>query len=140
MEFWASAEVHQPADHALERVRRCIEPRLQAALNRSALTEVKIKLRYVPIVMPAHMYERYPDRSKALAKKGICDCAPHLDYDTFVNGGFEQQIKEYVRGIETSHSYLRKLGMTSGQLADLSDVLNDTLTYALLACPDRVRS
>ncbi len=133
MEIWASAEVHQPADPALERVRLCIEPRLRTALNRSALAEVRIKLRYIPIVMPVHMHKRYPERSKALVKSGICDCAPHLDYNIFIEGKFDQQVDEYMRGLETSFPYLRDLGMTIDQLTQLSGLMNDTATYALKA-------
>jgi hypothetical protein len=36
MEFWASAEVHQPAFTALEKTRRCVEPFLNAAFAASS--------------------------------------------------------------------------------------------------------
>jgi hypothetical protein len=94
MEFWASAEVHQPAFPALDETRRCVDPFLKAAFAASSLAALECKLRYVPIVMPADMHARYPARSKLRKKQRIYDCAPLLDYGLFVNGKFEDQLRE----------------------------------------------
>src|SRR5262245_24769451 len=110
MEFWASSESYRPAGPALEKTRRCIEPFLNSAFAESSLATLQCKLRYVPIVMPENMHARYPARSKLRRKERIYDCAPILDYEVFVEGKFEDQLKEYLRGIALSAPHLAGLG------------------------------
>jgi hypothetical protein len=87
-------------------VRRNVEPYLNAAFAASSLASLECKLRYVPIIMPEGMRERYPARSKLLKKERIYDCAPQLDYDIFVDGTFEDQLIEYLNGIAPSAPHL----------------------------------
>ena len=79
MKFLESAEVFQEAFPALERVLRCVEPFLNTAFATSGLANLQCKLRYVPIIMPDGMRERYPARSKLRKTERICDCSPQLD-------------------------------------------------------------
>lgn len=123
MEFWAAAEVHQPAYAALNQVRRCVEPLLNAAFATSSLSELRCKLRYVPIVMPEDMHDRYPARSKLRKKDNIYDCAPILDYEVFVNGEFERQLQEYLRRIALAGPHLVDLGASTDQVEDFHAVL-----------------
>jgi hypothetical protein len=81
MDFWASAEAFQAAFPALDGLRRCVEPLIDAAFEVSGLAELKGELRYVPIVMPEGMRERYPARSKFRKKQLIYSCAPQLNYE-----------------------------------------------------------
>ena len=69
------------------------------------------------------MRERYPARSKLLKKEGIYDCAPQLDYDVFVDGKFEDQLKEYLNGIAASAPHLAGLGATKQQTKDFETIL-----------------
>ena len=78
MEFWASSESYAPADSNLERARHFVEPYLNDTLEKSSMADVELKLRYIPIVMPVDMHDRYKERSKARIKQKIYDCAPHL--------------------------------------------------------------
>ena len=112
VEFWASSEVYQPAYGMLSRVRREVEARLNVELNRSNLSARAIKFRYVPVVMPDDMKDRYPARSRPLPAQGIYDCAPQLDYDTFVNGAYDRCVDEYLRGVLSCASSLTAVGMT----------------------------
>ena len=89
MNFWASAEVHQPAFAAMSKVRRSVESFLNRSFAGSKLAALECKLRYVPVIMPEGMRERFPSRSKLRKKDRIYDCAPQLNYDVFVNGTFE---------------------------------------------------
>lgn len=123
MEFWASAEVHQPADASLDKARRCVEPFLKAAFAVSSLAKLDCKLRYVPIVMPEEMRVRYPARSKLRKKERIYDCAPQLDYEVFVRGRFEDQLREYLRGIALSAPFLAGLGATATQIEEFKNIL-----------------
>ncbi|WP_208622632.1 hypothetical protein, partial [Sphingomonas faeni] len=65
MEFWASSEIYGPADQASEAVRRVIEPLLNHQLRDSRFAAVELLLRYIPVIMPTEMLDRYPSRSKA---------------------------------------------------------------------------
>ncbi len=80
-------------------------------------------LRYVPIVMPEDMHARYPARSKLRKKERIYDCAPILDYGVFVEGCFEDQLREYLRGIALSAPHLAGLGASPEQVEELKAIL-----------------
>ncbi len=123
MEFWASSESAQPASSALEKTRRRVEPFLNASFAASSLTALPCKLRYVPIVMPEDMHSRYPARSKLHKKERIYDCAPILDYDVFVEGRFEDQLREYLRGIALSGPHLASLGASPQQIEEFNAIL-----------------
>ena len=139
MFFWASAEVHKPATEGLERTRRSVEPWLNDAFEKSSLVKLQIKLRYVPIVMPKAMHAKYTERSKALVKQKIYDCAPHLDYETFVSGTFEEQVREYIRGAALSGPHLRKFGATAEQTADFERIMEEAPAQIVLLEPGVVR-
>jgi hypothetical protein len=123
VEFRASAEVYQPAFSAVDRARRCVAPFLNAAFRDSSLATFDCKLRYVPIVMPANMQGHYPARSKLRKKERLYDCAPILDYEIFVQGTFEDQLKEYLRGIAASARHLAALGASAQQIEDFKAIL-----------------
>ena len=63
MILWASSEVFQPASESSEVVRHALEPYLNRAFGRSVLSTFDVKLRYIPVIMPAGMRERHPERS-----------------------------------------------------------------------------
>jgi hypothetical protein len=139
MEFWASAEVYQPASAALVRAERCVEPFLNAAFAASSLATLQCKLRYVPIVMPENMHARYPARSKLRKKERICDCAPILDYDLFVEGQFEHQLREYLRGIALSAPHLAHLGASPQQIEEFKTILAGAVERIISERPDQTR-
>jgi hypothetical protein len=139
MEFWASSETYQPAGHASEVVRRLVEPMLNAAFDASSLERIEGKLRYVPIIMPEGMRERYPARSQLRKKQQIYDCAPQLNYETFVDGTFEQQVREYVRGVAESAPHLSGLGASPEQIAEFEKILNDVADRIIANELDKTR-
>jgi len=89
MEFWASAEVHQPAFSALDKARRCVGPFLNRAFAASSLAALQVELRYVRIVMPKNLQSRYPARSKLRKRQRIYDCAPVL-ITTCLSAGYSK--------------------------------------------------
>jgi len=139
MIFWASAEVYRLAFPALDLVRRSVEPYLNAILAQSCLSALDCKIRYVPIVMPAGMRERYPARSKLRKKERVYLCAPQLNYEVFVDGSFEDQLREYLRGLEEVAPHLPKLGATPEQVAEFSAILAAALPRILIEQPDQTR-
>jgi hypothetical protein len=139
MIFWASSEVHEPAYAGLARARKCVEPYLNAKLAVSSLAALDCKLRYVPIVMPTEMRDRYPARSRLRRKERVYDCAPQLDYDTFVTGTFKEQLTEYIAGIAPSAPHLAKLGATKDQIAEFEKILAGALERILIERPDQTR-
>ena len=139
MEFWASSESYQPADAGLERARHCVEPYLNVAFSQSSLADIHVQLRYIPIVMPSDMHDRYTERSKVRIKQRIYDCAPQLDYELFVSGAFEQQLNEYLRGIALSAPHLHKLGLTPEQVGEFEQILTLATERILEERPDQTR-
>lgn len=139
MIFWASVEGYQPAYEALTRTRRCVEPYLNAAFAASSLTSLEGELRYVPIVMPDGMRQRYPARSELRRKEQLYLCAPQLDYDVFVEGTFEEQLREYLRGIALSAPHLAGLGASPQQIKEFEMILEGAVARILTERPDETR-
>ncbi len=139
MEFRASAEGHQSAFVGLDRARRCVDPFLNAAFAVSNLATLEGKLRYVPIVMPENMRQRYPARSKLRRKERLYDCAPQLNYEVFVSGSFEDQLREYIRGIAESAPHLAELGASPEQIAEFETILEGAVDRIVTERPDQIR-
>lgn len=139
MNFWASSETYQHAEADLERARRCVEPYLNEALKISSIADLELTIRYVPIVMPKEMHDRYKERSKARIKQKIYDCAPHLDYDVFVSRDFDSQIAEYLRGISLSVPHLGKFGLKAEQIEVFSSILAEALKVLPELRPNQTR-
>jgi hypothetical protein len=132
MIFWASAEVHKSADAMLEVCRNHFESAMNDALTISNLVDFDIKVRYVPIVMPADMKMRYPARTKVLKSKRIFDCAPQLDYEIFVGTNFASALREYANGILGESHLLRELGLSESQLAEFVRIVEETEAAAIV--------
>jgi hypothetical protein len=136
MQFWAAAEVYRLAYPAVADVRRNVEPFLNSEFSTCSLVALDCKLRYVPVIMPEGMRQRYPARSKLRMKERIYDCAPQLDYDVFVEGRFEQQLQEYIRGIAESAPHLAGLGATPKQIEDFSQIMATAVERILAERPN----
>jgi hypothetical protein len=89
--------------------------------------------------MPENMRARYPSRSKLRKKERLCDCAPILNYDLFVGGSFEDQLKEYLRGIALSAPHLAALGASPQQIADFKAIVASAVERIIIEQPDRTR-
>lgn len=139
MRFWASAEVFQPAYEASRIARLCVEPFLNTAFAASSLATLEGELRYVPIIMPEDMHEKYTARSKLRRRARIYDSAPQLDYETFVEGTLEEQLREYLRGIASSAPHLAGLGATPEQIKDFNRIMETAVERILAERPDRTR-
>jgi hypothetical protein len=131
MEFWASSESYIKASENLDATWRLVEPYLNHVFGNSSLNDLKIKLRYVPIVMSPESLANYPERSRARIKQKIYDCAPQLDYQTFVDGTLSDQLDEYLRGIALSSPFLKKFGATPEQVREF-DLIIATARDAIL--------
>jgi hypothetical protein len=139
LKFWASAEVYQAAYEGLDRARRNVSPYLNTAFAMSSLATLDCELRYVPIVMPEDRHARYPARSKLRKKQRIYDCAPILDYDVFIRGTFEDQLREYLRGISLSGPHLAALGASPQQIEAFNAILASAVDHIVTEQPDQTR-
>ncbi|HEX3945362.1 MAG TPA: hypothetical protein VHW69_14875 [Rhizomicrobium sp.] len=139
MRFWASVEGHQPAYETITKARRSVEPYLNEEFVRTSLATVDGELRYIPIIMPEGMRERYPARSELRKKEKVYVCAPQLDYDVFVHGTFEDQLREYLGGIAESAPHLVGLGATPEQIADFNRIMAAAVERILAERPDQTR-
>lgn len=139
MLFWASSEIYRPANDSSEKVRHAVEPYINEVAEASGLNELDCKLRYIPIIMPDGMKERYPARSKLRKKEKVYDCSPQLNYEVFVSGTFEAQLREYLDGIAPSAPYLAELGASPEQVEEFKAILSGAYDQILLTRPDQVR-
>ena len=139
MNICSSAEVFRTAFPALISARDRVEPFLNAEFASSSLSTLEAQLRYVPIVMPDGLRERYPARSKLLKKERIYDCAPQLDYEVFVSGTLEDQLREYLRGIAESAPHLAGLGATPEQIKDFEKIMTTAVERILAERPEQTR-
>lgn len=89
--------------------------------------------------MPESMRERYPARSRLRKKQRVYDCSPQLDYDLFVSGTFERQVREYAMGITREIPKLKGLGASDAQIAEFATILAAAVERALVERPDIVR-
>ena len=139
MEFWASSESEKKASEDLERARNCVEPYLNSAIAVSSLAELNLELRYVPIAMPENLRGKYPARSKMRKKECVYLCAPQLDYDLFVEGNLEDQLREYLRGVSESSTYLAEFGATPEQIEEFEAILSGAAEAILRERPNQTR-
>ena len=139
MELWTSAEGHQPAYSAVRRAQIHVEPYLNTAFASSSLASLECKLRYVPIIMPEGMRERYPARSTLRKSERVYDCSPQLNYETFVDGSFEDQLREYVGGLAETSPQLAKLGASKEQIEDFNRILSNAVGRILAETPAETR-
>lgn len=123
----------------MDKARRCVEPSLNAAFAASNLSTLECELRYVPIIMPKPMRQRYPARSKLRKKERLYDCSPQLDYDVFVVGAFTDQLKEYLRGVALSGPYLAGLRASPEQVENFNAIMAEVVERILLERPDEMR-
>jgi hypothetical protein len=108
LRFWASAEVFRDAAPALNRARLRVEPFLNASFASSSLATLDVKIRYVPI-------------------EWLFDCAPQLNCGVFVEGSFEDQLREYLQGIAQSSPHLAALGASPEQIAEFEVILESAV-------------
>ncbi len=127
MEFWASSEIDHPVESTTERARKLVGPYLSQAFAKGQLADFDAEIRYVPIVMNPDFGDVFSPKSRLYKKTRIYDCGPQLDYDTFVNGTLESQLAEYVRGIVTSSSHLKRLGATPTHIAEFEHIMSNTV-------------
>lgn len=137
MQIRASAEVFREAFLAMDRVRRCTLPFLNAALENSSLATLQCTIRYTPIVMPEGMRERYPARSKLREDEHLYDCSPQLNFEVFVDGAFEDQVREYLRGMEESVPFVTCLGGSPKQVAEFEMILASAVDRIVGERPDQ---
>ena len=123
MKFWASAETDHLVGSKVNIVRRISEPIINNLLELSSLSKVQLKIRYVPIVMSAHMTRFYCERSASDEKKMVYLCAPVLIYVIFLEGETEDMTVEYFNGIYTSLPHLPKFGITHEQISEFRSLL-----------------
>jgi hypothetical protein len=140
MELLVSAELFKDAGAAYRRTSAAVKRYLLRSFSESsALSSLPVTVRYIPIIMPDQLRERYPPRSRLRAKERLYDCAPQLIYDTFVCGTFEQQIEEYIRGLSESVPHLEKLGATAEQVAQYETILRQARDVILRDELDQTR-
>jgi hypothetical protein len=125
MHISASAEVYRLADPSLDKVRKLVIPYLNEKFQNLNLGELILEIRYIPIVMPDGMRERYPPRSNLRLDERLYDCAPQLDYEVFVSGSESMQVAEYLRGIESVISNMPLVGASISQIEDFRDILTN---------------
>lgn len=140
MEFLASAALFKDAGTAYKKTSAAAKRYLLRSLSESAvLSSLPITIRYVSIIMPDELRDRYPPRFKLRTRERLYDCAPQLSYEIFISGTFEQQIDEYMRGLEESVHYVEELGATDEQIAQYEAILREARIVILRDELDQTR-
>jgi hypothetical protein len=85
------------------------------------------------------MRERYPERSKLRKKERIYDCAPQLNYAVFVQGCFEDQLREYLRGIALATHHLAVFGASPQQIDEFRAIVSNAVERIMTERPDQTR-
>ena len=124
MTFQSAAECHSTAYKAGTIVRKVVEPYLNDAFSRGSLAHLDLKLRYVPIVMPADMIDMYPERSFANVPLRVYDCATHIDFVTYVSGNLKQQLTKYFRGTSLVSPHLVSFVAGPDQLVEFEHIID----------------
>lgn len=131
MILWGSAELFIDVDAAYVRCERAVEAYLNQAFATSSLATLDVEIRYIPIIMPAGMRERYPARSKLRKKQNLYVCAPQLNYDVFIADDYEAQLKEYIAGLASTTQHLPALGASPEQVTDFNLIIDAAVSRIL---------
>jgi hypothetical protein len=124
MQLLTTVEIFAPAAKNFEAAGQLVDEILRKSILESSLAFLDLDLIYCPIVMPKEMHSRYPARSKVWAKKRRYDCAPLLDFETFMSGSVQSKISEYVRGLRLAAPHLSELGASPVQIQEFNDILS----------------
>ena len=125
MNYALSVETDREVYPNFKLVERSVERFLKVRLNIGALGDSSIKLRYIPVIMPKESLASYPARSKVRKRENLYDCAPQLNYDIFLHGTFNDQLREYLRGLDEATLGLKKLGATPEVVAEFETLLDN---------------
>ena len=128
MKFWASAETDALAFDNIYNVTKYIEPKINRSLQLSSLSEIYLKIRYIPIVMSDDSINMFPSRSKVRKKSRIYDCAPQLGFRIFTSGTWNEQIENYLNGLSECASRLNEFGASKEQAQEFIRILEELNT------------
>lgn len=128
MKFWASAETDALAFDNIYNVTKYIEPKINRSLQLSSLSEIYLKIRYIPIVMSDDSINMFPSRSKVRKKSRIYDCAPQLGFRIFTSGTWNEQIENYLNGLRECASRLNEFGASKEQAQEFIRILEELNT------------
>lgn len=128
MKFWASAETDALAFDNIYNVTKYIEPKINRSLQLSSLSEIYLKIRYIPIVMSDDSINMFPSRSKVRKKSRIYDCAPQLGFRIFTSGTWNEQIENYLNGLRECASRLNEFGTSKEQAQEFIRILEELNT------------
>lgn len=128
MKFWASAETDALAFDNIYNVTKYIEPKINRSLQLSSLSEIYLKIRYIPIVMSDDSINMFPSRSKVRKKSRIYDCAPQLGFRIFTSGTCNEHIENYLNGLRECASRLNEFGTSKEQAQEFIRILEELNT------------
>jgi hypothetical protein len=124
LRFWSSAEVVREVDAAAEAVRRAVLSYFTANLRGSPLDEIDAEIAYIPIIMPVDMHGRYKAILRYVPKDRSIEVRPHLDYEVFLTGSREAQLRVYLNGLDGVLRLMPKLNATGEQIAFFGQLLD----------------
>lgn len=134
--FFFSVEIFQPAQAAFNTAASGVQSYVTGAVaTSSSLSAFDGELRYIPIVMPDGMKARYPARSRARIKQRLYDCAPQLTCEAFVAGTFDEQVREYIRGMGDEAERLIRVGASREQVGEFRMILAAAGDHVVRATP-----
>ena len=127
LEIIYRAETQLSANQALDKTSLATERAIEAALAKSSLRDLEVKIRYIPIVMDDEAKARYPARSRLERKNRIFNCCPQLPIEPFLSGGLKDRFQVYVDGLRECGPAMVKLGASGEQVAEFDRLLDEVL-------------
>ena len=127
MKIFSSVEIDQRAYALYIETETAAMRALSLAISNSILSELEVKIRYVPIIMDEAVKARYPARSRLERKSRVFNCCPQLPIAPFLTeGAAKERFEVYIDGMSECASALVKLGATQEQVSAFEDVLGAT--------------
>lgn len=125
MEYFDSVEIDAAVDAKFDIVARATRHFFARELGKMPLADLNAKIRYIPVVMNEDGRQKYKARSRLERKTRIYNCCPQLNFEVFVSGSFNDQLSEYLRGLEECISRLPDIGASEEQVAAFEQMLHD---------------
>lgn len=123
MELFYSTESHISVAEGITSTKRSLGARLDGIVANSILSDLDVRIRYIPIVMPPERAHAYPARSRVERANRIYNACPQLDYQVFLDGSDEDMKREWISGLDSVAGGLKKLGVSKEHIDTWTDAL-----------------
>ena len=127
MKFTWTGEVSADVGRRYVAVCSLISEKFDEAAAKGEVPEEDSEIHFCPVVMKEEWIKNYPARSRVDKRSGIFYCAPHLDYNIFLNGDFRSQLENTILTIASELHRLKKLGLDEESIGKVRNLFLEML-------------